>query len=1110
MPACLSLALMTALPAPLEWGRVRLGERQYLMKDGLPYSTVMVLAQAPNGILWTGTQEGAAYLAGNKWIVPRALSSLGAIDVRAMQWDDQGTLWIGTTGNGLVALSAGATQARVFGTQDGLASGEVSALAVDASGVWIANGGNLVQVNPKTHEMKRFELSGIGSAATITSLVIKDPADFMVATLEGSYLLGKEDGRFVVIKTLTKKPTQNLVYDREADALWMVGAEHLTIIRDGRVWREELPMTHAFGTAYSLTLGSAPGEAWIGSLSGHVAHVSHAYDDKLVWRQMHLYDTSIVALLQTTQELEHLWVGTEAGLHRLSLSGFMTPVPDGDPLPLRNWSMSESSEGLWLVGDDRPVLLSGDLRTLTSARMPSRNENAYAVSATLADKDVYIGLRDGKLVRASRQRAALVQSFPANDFDSIQSIVRGSRGEVLVCTRRRVLFSPNGVAWQQLDGKAGLPAGVSAYGAAIATAENGQTTIYIASVAGLYAQDASGQFSAVHESFGIGSANFNAIAREPREGPTEALWLGTGGAGLHRVDLATKAHKVFTQASEPPIRHGYINAIVVRQNRDVLVTTNQGVSLLTRHSDASYTSESFAVEDGLPSEDLLVGSALEDSKKRLFVGSSKGLAFYAPAERPTAYTKAFAMRGITVNNLAMPVGPLALGYEQNRVRFDFALFGFHRADETSYRSHLLGAEPEPTGFGEEAHRDFTGLPHGSYVFKAWSRDYRGIDSAPAIVPFEIAAPPWLSWWAYLAYVLMAGAAVYGVARARIEQLKQRALVLEKTVLERTAEVRKQAGEIREQRDAITAQKDALEESHKQADRIFSALAEALKGSLLDQRYRLEDEIGKGGFGVVYRATEVRTGQALAVKVFRPSEGNDSAESLERFRLEGVSGSKINHRNAVRVFGSGVSNENVAYMAMELLSGSSLEARLKRDQKLPPALAIEFLIPVTSALALAHSLGIIHRDIKPENIFLHEENGEVIPKLLDFGVAKNQNNTMKSLTMTGSVVGTPSYIAPERLMAESFDGRSDIYSLGVVLYECLSGRLPFVSENQNLFSLVMKAMSEAPPPLATFAPELPETVQKIVMRMIEKDPLARPSAAELEIELTVMLRVLRRA
>ena len=274
-------------------------------------------------------------------------------------------------------------------------------------------------------------------------------------------------------------------------------------------------------------------------------------------------------------------------------------------------------------------------------------------------------------------------------------------------------------------------------------------------------------------------------------------------------------------------------------------------------------------------------------------------------------------------------------------------------------------------------------------------------------------------------------------------------------------------------------------------------AQAVPGSVLGGRYRLDQPIGGGSFGTVFRARHLELDREVAVKILATSAGTDP-EALARFRREGASACRVQHPNAVAVLDFGVNPGGVAYLVMELLEGHSLEKELEERGPLQPLRCAEIVVPVCSALAAAHAAGLIHRDVKPSNVFLHRTPSGEVTKILDFGIAKlaAESAIGQSLTIDGSLLGTPAYMAPERFRRGPYGPRSDIYSVGAMLYEMLSGRLPFIPSTADPLALVAMQAEEDPPPLRVRRPDVSPALEALVLLALSRNPDTRPTADQL--------------
>ena len=267
----------------------------------------------------------------------------------------------------------------------------------------------------------------------------------------------------------------------------------------------------------------------------------------------------------------------------------------------------------------------------------------------------------------------------------------------------------------------------------------------------------------------------------------------------------------------------------------------------------------------------------------------------------------------------------------------------------------------------------------------------------------------------------------------------------------------------------------------------------LTGKVLGKRYLLGDVLGQGGFGMVYEAVQQDLGRTVAVKVLHEYRAED-LHALLRLKLEARAAAGLDHPNIVQVTDFQHHHQEPAFLVMDLLRGCSLKAVLKESGIISQRRAAYIACQVLSALTVAHRAGIIHRDLKPSNIFLiHIAGVKDVVKLLDFGVAKLQRSMLDAeLTSTGSAPGTPVYMAPEQILGKEVDGRSDVYSMGVMLYRAITGELPFSAPNDN--ALVLTIMEHRYRPMSRFHRDLDPELEAVVDRAMAREPDRRFASA----------------
>ncbi|HVY47703.1 MAG TPA: serine/threonine-protein kinase, partial [Minicystis sp.] len=276
------------------------------------------------------------------------------------------------------------------------------------------------------------------------------------------------------------------------------------------------------------------------------------------------------------------------------------------------------------------------------------------------------------------------------------------------------------------------------------------------------------------------------------------------------------------------------------------------------------------------------------------------------------------------------------------------------------------------------------------------------------------------------------------------------------------------------------------------------------GTVVDGRYEIRTLLGAGAMGAVYEAAHTGTGRRVAIKVINSGDVNKDQKLVGRFQREAKAAGAIDTQHITQVLDTGVDRESgLPFLVMELLRGEDLQNLFRRLGAIQPEFALRLVAQACIGLQKAHDAHVVHRDVKPANLFLSErDDGDLVVKLLDFGIAKvkmDQANETESagLTKTGSMIGSPLYMSPEQALgSKSIDHRTDIWSLGVVLYQALTGRTPF-QHIDALGQLIISICHEAAPPVQHFSPWVPDEVVQIVERAMMRDAGERyQSAAEM--------------
>lgn len=1077
---------------------------QYVTKtwqDELPQNSVNAIAQTADGYLWFGTYEGLARFDGVRFTVfdRRNTPELLTNHIRKLFVDRQNRLWIGSMGGGLYCFQNG--RFTRFGVEQGLLNNNIRSLAEGPDqSLWIGteNGLNCLRDGQVTGYGESQGLNG----KIILSLWFDHNGTLWIGTDKGLNQLSP-DGHQIVpamderlrkqIFSITSDSSGRLWTGTEAgvvlctptlDQVWyhpdLPRFQVFALCRDREnslwlgvsgegVWRVTPRGISSFSTKNGLSndrirmiLEDREGNIWIGTGGGGVVCLSDGKFTNYTVKEG--LSTDSIRVVYEDQS-GAMWIGTDGGGVCRYQNGAIQTFTSQDGLPadiVR--SVIQCRDGTLWVGTTKgcawrkegkftPYILPGDFEcNIICALCEDRNGGLW-----IGTFEGLFFLKDGNL--------------------RLYNTAQG-----LHDTEIRSLFQDReGTLW------------VGTYGGTIDCIRNGIVTGY--------------PLPASHKQSSVWTFH---------EDEAGVLWIGTD-AGLLRFFQGD-----FTQfTTSQGMFSDTIFQLLEDKQQTFWMTCNRGIfsvrkselEALSKGQISSIQCTVYDKLDGLNSNQCNGGTQPAGWKSRdgkLWFPTLRGVSMIDP----TRISRNLTPPPVVIEQALVDGQPVDLAemmtipHTMQQVEFTYTGLSLIVPERIKFKYILEGYDKNWVDAGTRRTAYYTRIPPGTYRFRLIACNQDGVwNETGAVLSIRVPTPLWRTWWAIGLYVIGGVGLAWGGFRLRIRTLQRQNEILESKIVQRTALIEEQKANLAQQKARLESQNQQLEQknqeleaSHQQADRIFSALAEALPGTVLDGKYRLETKIGAGGFGVVFKATHLTLNLQIAVKVFKPLHGNDSAKAVERFKREGISASRLSHPNAIRVLDSGISDEGIAYLVMEFLRGCTLAQAMRRQVRFSIQQCIEILVPVCEALAEAHRLQIIHRDIKPDNIFLNQTiEGEVV-KVVDFGIAKmvgdESGGEMEKLTQTGGFLGTPLYMAPERFLGQGYDGRSDVYSVGVMFYEMLTGNVPFPVGSSGIVGVMMAHFNQLPPSLRLADPDIPEVVEALIEQTLAKDSANRMDAREL--------------
>ncbi len=1126
--------------------------------DEMPQSTVHAIVQTRDGYIWLGTYEGVIRFDGINFVSynNRNTPQLKRPGVLALYEDSKGNLWIGMLEGGLCRLTDG--QFTPYGMDKGLSNENVRAIYEDKKGnLWIAtdNGLNLFKDNKFT-----IYKTDQGLPSNIIRAVSEDTQGRLwVGTEEGLSLW--QNDKFVTYTQKDGLPSNTVraIHPNQDGSLWLSTPSGLVY------WKNGVEKTYNTQNGLSTNnirtlITDLAGNLWIGTDNGGL---NRLFNEKIDNYQIKdgLSNNNVRYIFEDREG--SLWVGTTSGLNRFRDSKFtnLTTI-DGLADDFVRTVLEDSKGNIWIGTDGGGLSCFSDNKfTNYSTKDGLVND---LVRSLMQDRDgnLWIGTNDGlSFLKDNKFTNYTTKDGLSNN--SVYSILQDREGSIWIGTNGGGINLFKDGKFTRYGSQEGLT-----NASIRTIFEDRDANLWFGTYTGLtklkegkfttYTQkdgvSGTSVFSAYQDNQGDIWFTTNDGFTRLKNGkltpyPSKiGLFLGLSFQIL-------EDNKGYFWASTAK------GIICVKKSDfdEYDKGTRQSISYtIYGKTDGMNTNQCNGASQPC---------AMKSRDGRLWFATAKGVTTIDPNKiklnllPPNVYlTKIVVDQEVISLDQAKIIAP-----GKEKFEFHYTALSFLALEKVKFKFKLVGVDRDWVNADTRRVAYYTNIPAGDYEFKAIACNNDGVWNEKGVsLKFSVKPYFWLTPWAYTLYVSTFLLLGYSMVRYRETVLERRNKSLERKVGRRTEELNKKnllldekvqeldnknqqlllsKAQIEEQNLAITLSnqelarsqretdqknqlleqanlalaqkneeltrsKEQLAESYKQAEKIFSAMTDILPGTVLDEKYRLDTKIGAGGYGVIYKATHLAMQRAVAVKVFRPASGNVNAEALERFRLEGISACRINHQNAVAILDSNITPGGIAYLVMELLQGHTLAEELNIQKRIPVTRALEIIIPVCNVLAQAHESGIIHRDIKPDNIFIHKTTEGEIIKVVDFGIAKLAGDTfnmeLSKLTGTGTLVGTPTYMSPERLSNKTYDGKSDVYSLGVVLYEMISGYPPFESFDDNIWALINMHLVEEPTPLSSILLDVPSTVDNTILKTLFKAPEERPTAHQLSIELMAVL------
>lgn len=1021
----------------------------YTTEDGLPQSSVLCLLQTGDGYIWLGTYEGFARFDGVRFRVFDTANTPEMMGnrVRTLLEDSQNTLWIGTSG-GLLRYGEGTF--KNFTTSDGLSEDFIVSLYEDRTErLWIGT----------THGLSSYDEGKLTSFAVAGSSESSYYISALTEDKQGNLWVGTSgNGLFMFKNTRLVRPDINGIpldldvrslYIDDRGGLWVgTSGDGIYVIKNN-TFQLYSTQDGLSGKDVRALAQDSHGCLWIGTNGSGLNRFKEGSFSFLSSEQG-FFSSPIRAIIEDREG--SLWIGTRDGLSRLTQGKFIIyNHRNGLPVDIARTMVQDRSGAIWIGTVGGGLVRYKNNRFKTIGKEQGLTSTHIWTVATGTNGDLWTGtyggglfqLRNGKVVR---------QYTTANGLSN--NVVRA----VHVDASNRVWVGTNGGGVDLLDPKTGAINNYSTENGlsdnfVYAIAHDKQGYTWVGTFYGNLNRIRDGKIKAYDRSKGFGGHAIWSVY--PDRDQPGVIWLGTDGGGLirfrpeaGRLDRFTVRDGLFSdQAFE--VLDDLKGKLWLNGNKGIFNVEKKVLDDYVAEKITSIPYTAFGRSGGnrhIESTGPAQPASLRTADGSLWFPTIRGAVVISPGRIKTNHVKPLVvieevkLNGKIIYAYPVPVpGTLSLPAGKNRLDITFTGLSFVVPQRVRFECKLEGYDEDWLEVPDGRYVSYTNLEPGDYRFRVKACNNDGVwNETGAIIDITKGGYIYQSiWFQLLALGIFAAISYWFIGFVR-SHLKLIAFWERKKII----------------------------------------------GS-----YEIDDMIGAGGMGVVYKVHSLMDrSKTYAMKVMKEELLDDEIQQ-RRFKNEAMMVDRIDHPNIVKVHERGEHEGNL-YIVMELLDGMTLAERFDAGEYPENDQSVPIMSQIAHILVLLHREDIIHRDLKPENIMLIDHNGDKDHvKLLDFGIARGQH--MPQLTETGQVLGTISYMPPEVVHKGEFSTAVDVYSLGIIGYEMLTRRRPFIGD--QLMDTMKDIMVKIPREPIEINPNMQPRLNQLVMEMIAKDPAQRPDA-----------------